>query len=206
VKTLYLRNVPDDVIERLARLAARDGTSVSAVAVRSSPRFRAASTMPRCSVSCPTVRSTFQPCLTIWMRAGLIVVDASAALAGLLGAGAAGAAMGVQQVHVPHLVDSEFENVLRRKVRADELPVADGWRILRTWSRLGVVRHPASGLLDRIWVLRDNVSATTRRMSPWPNAWVAASSRRRQACSRTGCDLSGHRRAALTSRRWLEAP
>jgi plasmid stability protein len=34
MKTLYLRNVPDDVIERLARLAARDGTSVSAVAIR----------------------------------------------------------------------------------------------------------------------------------------------------------------------------
>jgi predicted transcriptional regulator len=34
MKTLYLRNVPDEVIERLERLAARDATSVSAVAVR----------------------------------------------------------------------------------------------------------------------------------------------------------------------------
>jgi plasmid stability protein len=34
MKTLYLRNVPDDVVERLERLATRDGTSVSAVAVR----------------------------------------------------------------------------------------------------------------------------------------------------------------------------
>ena len=34
MKTLYLRNVPDDVVGRLERLAARDGTSVSAVAVR----------------------------------------------------------------------------------------------------------------------------------------------------------------------------
>ena len=32
--TLYLRNVPDDGVRRLERLAARDGTSVSAVAVR----------------------------------------------------------------------------------------------------------------------------------------------------------------------------
>lgn len=32
--TLYLRNVPDDVIRRLQQLAERDGTSVSAVAVR----------------------------------------------------------------------------------------------------------------------------------------------------------------------------
>jgi hypothetical protein len=34
MRTLYLRNVPDDVVERLTRLAKRDGTSVSSVAVR----------------------------------------------------------------------------------------------------------------------------------------------------------------------------
>ena len=34
MRVLYLRNVPDDVVERLERLAARDATSVGAVAVR----------------------------------------------------------------------------------------------------------------------------------------------------------------------------
>jgi hypothetical protein len=34
MKTLYLRNVPDEVVERLQRLAERDATSVSAIAVR----------------------------------------------------------------------------------------------------------------------------------------------------------------------------
>jgi plasmid stability protein len=34
MKTLYLRNVPDEVSERLARLAARDGMSVSSFALR----------------------------------------------------------------------------------------------------------------------------------------------------------------------------
>ena len=34
MKTLYLRNVPDDVSERLAVLAAREGLSVSALALR----------------------------------------------------------------------------------------------------------------------------------------------------------------------------
>jgi hypothetical protein len=34
MRTLYQRNVPDDVVERLERLAAGDGTSVGAVAVR----------------------------------------------------------------------------------------------------------------------------------------------------------------------------
>lgn len=34
MRTLYLRNVPDDVYDRLARLAALDHTSVGALAVR----------------------------------------------------------------------------------------------------------------------------------------------------------------------------
>lgn len=34
MKTLYLRNVPDDVVRRLQQLADRDGTSLGAIAVR----------------------------------------------------------------------------------------------------------------------------------------------------------------------------
>ncbi len=34
MKTLYLRNVPDDVVARLERIAAQDATSVSAAAIR----------------------------------------------------------------------------------------------------------------------------------------------------------------------------
>ena len=34
MRTLYLRNVPDEVVRRLEQLAKRDGTSVGAVAVR----------------------------------------------------------------------------------------------------------------------------------------------------------------------------
>lgn len=34
MKTLYLRNVPDEVVERLERLAAREARSVAAVAIR----------------------------------------------------------------------------------------------------------------------------------------------------------------------------
>ncbi|HXF71165.1 MAG TPA: antitoxin [Actinomycetota bacterium] len=34
MKTLYVRNVPDEVVERLERLAAAEGISVNAVVVR----------------------------------------------------------------------------------------------------------------------------------------------------------------------------
>lgn len=34
MRTLYIRNVPDEVAERLERMAARGGTSLNALAVR----------------------------------------------------------------------------------------------------------------------------------------------------------------------------
>jgi hypothetical protein len=34
MRTLYLRNVPDDVVDRLERMAKRQGISVNAVAIR----------------------------------------------------------------------------------------------------------------------------------------------------------------------------
>jgi hypothetical protein len=34
MKTLYLRNVPDEVVDRLERMARRQGISVNAVAIR----------------------------------------------------------------------------------------------------------------------------------------------------------------------------
>ena len=34
MRTLHVRNVPDDVVERLEQLAARDGLSVNAVVVK----------------------------------------------------------------------------------------------------------------------------------------------------------------------------
>jgi hypothetical protein len=39
VRTIYLRNVPDDVVERLERLAAREATSLSAFTVRELTRL-----------------------------------------------------------------------------------------------------------------------------------------------------------------------
>ncbi len=89
----------------------------------------------------------------------MIVVDASAGLAALLNAGPARAALADQQLHVPHLVDAELANVLRRKVAGGVLADADGRRALDTWRRLGMTRHPLVPLLARMWELRDTVSA-----------------------------------------------
>ncbi|MEO1062477.1 MAG: type II toxin-antitoxin system VapC family toxin [Actinomycetota bacterium] len=89
----------------------------------------------------------------------MIVVDASVAINGLLTDGRARRVMSEQDVAVPHLVDSEVTSALRRLVRLDELSAEDGERAVRRWQRLAVVRFSVTGLLDRVWELRDNVTA-----------------------------------------------
>jgi len=89
----------------------------------------------------------------------LIVVDASAALAALLNAGPARDALGPEQLHAPHLIDSEVASGLRRRVAAAQMSADAGWTALDTWRRLGITRYPAYAILDRIWELRENLSS-----------------------------------------------
>jgi predicted nucleic acid-binding protein len=89
----------------------------------------------------------------------VIVVDASAALAGLLNDGQARRLLAGERLHAPHLVDPEVASGLRRQVAAGALDGAAGWAALDTWRRLGLTRYPVVGLLDRVWALRGDVSA-----------------------------------------------
>jgi predicted nucleic acid-binding protein len=89
----------------------------------------------------------------------VIVVDASAALSAILNAGPARDALGAEQLHAPHLIDSEVASGLRHRVAAAQLSAGAGWLALDTWRRLGMTRYPAFAMLDRVWELRDNVSS-----------------------------------------------
>lgn len=89
----------------------------------------------------------------------MIVVDASAALSALLNAGPARRALAAEQVHVPHLIDSEIASGLRRRVAAGQMSPHAGWSALDAWRHLGVIRYPVFAILDRVWQLRDNLSA-----------------------------------------------
>ncbi len=89
----------------------------------------------------------------------MIVLDASAALSALLNAGPARASLSSEQVHAPHLVDSEVVSGLRRHVASSRISAEAGWMALDAWRRLGLTRYPTHGLLERIWALRDNLSA-----------------------------------------------
>jgi predicted nucleic acid-binding protein len=89
----------------------------------------------------------------------VIVVDASAAVSALLNAGPARRALAGEQVHVPHLIDPEVANALRRGVAASRVEAGDAWTALGRWRRLGILRHSVFHLLERVWELRENLSA-----------------------------------------------
>lgn len=88
----------------------------------------------------------------------MIVLDASAALSGLLNAGPARRLMAAEQLHAPHLIDFEVTSGLRRHVMSGQLPPDLGRSALGVWRRLGLTRYAGSGLLERVWELRDNLS------------------------------------------------
>lgn len=89
----------------------------------------------------------------------MIVVDASAPLSALLNDATARRLLTADQLHAPHLVDSEVASGLRRAVAAGRIDAAAGWTALDTWRRLGLTRYALHPLLDRMWELRDDLTA-----------------------------------------------
>jgi predicted nucleic acid-binding protein len=62
-------------------------------------------------------------------------------------------------LHVPHLVDVEVAQALRRYVRTGDLKAAEAADVLADLHALDLQRHAHEPLLDRIWSLRENLSA-----------------------------------------------
>ena len=89
----------------------------------------------------------------------MIVVDASATLSGWLNTGPAREALAGGPLHAPHLIDSEVASGLRRLVASQRLAAGDGWAALDAWRRLGLTRYAVPGLLERVWEMRENLSA-----------------------------------------------
>lgn len=89
----------------------------------------------------------------------MIVLDASAAVLGLLNDGDARRALIEEDVAIPHLADSEVAQALRAQELRGDLDNAAAARALSRWGRLGLRRFGAATSLDRIWELRHNLSA-----------------------------------------------
>lgn len=90
------------------------------------------------------------------------VVDASVLVAYLAGGEGADVArdrlLGDEGVWAPHLVDAEVGHVVRRAVRVGELDAARGGEVLRDLADLRLLRVSHTGLLQRAWSLRANMS------------------------------------------------
>jgi predicted nucleic acid-binding protein len=89
----------------------------------------------------------------------VLVADASAAVAALLNARARSVLDGDLQVHAPHLMDSEVAGAVGTRVRRGKLDGRAGWDRLEHYRRLGITRHSTFPMFDRIWELRNNLSA-----------------------------------------------
>jgi predicted nucleic acid-binding protein len=88
----------------------------------------------------------------------MIVADPSVILAWLLRLGSIPVPAD-EQIHVPHLIDAEIANAVRGHVRRGELDEHSGWEILHAFRWLGITRHGTFAMLDRVWELRNNLSA-----------------------------------------------
>lgn len=89
----------------------------------------------------------------------MIVADASVIYASLTGSAAAQELLADEQVHVPTVADVEVASVLRKRVHLGRISAEDGWLALETYRWMGVTRHSTFAFFDRMWELRDNLTA-----------------------------------------------
>jgi predicted nucleic acid-binding protein len=64
-----------------------------------------------------------------------------------------------QSLHAPHLIDVEFLHVMRRMVARGLLAPARADVVRTDFSGLRITRYPHTLMLDRMWELRENLTA-----------------------------------------------
>jgi predicted nucleic acid-binding protein len=97
----------------------------------------------------------------------LIVVDASALADFLLGRSAALSVLGDEfaaqrrerRLHAPEIAELETLNALRRMVRNSQITARRGTEAVADLRRAPLIRYPHAPLRERIWQLRDELSA-----------------------------------------------
>jgi predicted nucleic acid-binding protein len=93
----------------------------------------------------------------------VIVPDASAVIALLLRVSAGGPLekrlLGARALGVPHLLDLEVVQVLRRYVREGEMSEERAREAIEDLRDLPLERYPHEVLISRIWELRKNATA-----------------------------------------------
>ena len=94
----------------------------------------------------------------------MIVVDSSVVLEVLLRSPRASAIekrifAANESLHAPHLLDLEVVQVLRRYSLSGEMPTARGQEAIIDLLNLPIARYPHDIFVDRIWELRNTMTA-----------------------------------------------
>ncbi len=92
----------------------------------------------------------------------MLVVDTSAIVTLLVEdppVPALAARLSGQQLHAPHLVDVEFLHVLRRLAARSRVTPMRASLLRQDFAGLQITRYPHRLFLDRMWDLRDNLTA-----------------------------------------------
>ena len=64
-----------------------------------------------------------------------------------------------ESLHVPHVMDLEVLHTLRRHVLLDILSLKRGSEALEDLENIAFFRYPHTPLAERIWALRENLTA-----------------------------------------------
>jgi predicted nucleic acid-binding protein len=93
----------------------------------------------------------------------LIVLDTSAALDALVASepapGLVERLTGDSDLHAPHLIDTELLRALRRLTLGGNISGERAEGARSDFAELSLVRYPHVSLSDRVWELRDNITA-----------------------------------------------
>ncbi|HSU37461.1 MAG TPA: PIN domain-containing protein [Propionibacteriaceae bacterium] len=89
----------------------------------------------------------------------MIVADASTVVAALFSDGMAREIVRREQVQAPHLIDSEVAHVLRARVRRRVMDATTAWDLVHRFRWMAITRHGTIAMLDRVWELRDHLTA-----------------------------------------------
>jgi predicted nucleic acid-binding protein len=63
------------------------------------------------------------------------------------------------EICAPHLIDLEFLHTLRRHVRRNAITLDQAADSRRDFAAMPLIRYAHSGIVNRIWELRDNLTA-----------------------------------------------
>jgi len=96
----------------------------------------------------------------------VIVIDASAAMNGLVGPGAARDLMLYEDLHAPDHIDLELLSAFRGAVIRGTVARDTAEFLFNRWTAVGIRRYPTRGFLPRAWALMTNIT-------PYDGVYVA---------------------------------